>query len=226
MNRSEQINELATALSKAQNHSKPIVKKVVNKFYSTETKKAMYADLAAVIAATQPALAENGLTVVQFPQVDRENKEAGVRSLLLHSSGQWLEDTLMLPATAKVKEYATSGGGYTWGIKFDSQTCGIATTTPCSTVLLRINYRRIAAEDDDDANGISTTEHKAEDDKTYQGNYEKAVDAARNDPSNKPFKQKVDEQMEKQKKGGSLEEQPSTKASIDATAEAAESRHS
>jgi len=151
--RSASIGKLVEALAKAQLAFKPIVKGVENTFYTTERKKAMYADLSAIIAATQKGLAENGLTIIQSPLVLPSAKSAGVVSLLAHSSGEWLENEIVLPATAKVKIYKDGGGStYTWGEKFDAQTCGIAITYS-----RRYGYQSlvgVAAEEDDDANSI------------------------------------------------------------------------
>jgi len=59
---SEQINELATALAKAQGKITGALKDSANPFY-----KSRYADLASVWDACRAALSENGLAVVQFP---------------------------------------------------------------------------------------------------------------------------------------------------------------
>jgi ERF superfamily len=146
--------KLFEALAKAQLGFSPIKKQVENTFYTTERKKAMYADLAAVIAATQKSLAENGLVVIQMPVVSSRAKEAGVVSRMGHSSGEWVENTVLLPATAKVKEYFTDKQGFQWGVKFDAQTAGIGIT-----YARRYSYQSlvgVAAEEDDDANSIST----------------------------------------------------------------------
>lgn len=139
MIQSEQINELAAALSKAQLEYAPVHKDSLNPHYGSK-----YADLATVIAATQKALAKNGLTVTQWPCADNNVKEAGVISELAHSSGQWKRMELMLPATGKAKDGNT---------KYDAQTIGIAIT-----YARRYSYQAIvgvAAELDDDANLIS-----------------------------------------------------------------------
>ena len=148
--RSPSIAKLAAALAKAQLGFTPILKSVENTFYTTEKKKAMYADLAAVIAATQKALAENELVVIQSPVVRTETKEAGVQSLLVHSSGEWLSNEVLLPATARAKEW--KDGVQVPYVKFDAQTCGIAITYS-----RRYSYQSligVAAEEDDDANSI------------------------------------------------------------------------
>jgi hypothetical protein len=81
---SEQINELAAALAKAQSEMTHAAKGVDNTFF-----KSKYADLPAVIDAARPHLAKNNLSVVQITDFD----EAGLATLvtqLIHSSGQWM----------------------------------------------------------------------------------------------------------------------------------------
>lgn len=148
---SNELGKLAEALAKAQLAFKPIKKSVENLFYSTERKKAMYADLSSIIEATQKSLAENGLVVIQFPVVKTETKEAGVISRLQHSSGEWLENEVILPATAKVKEWKDGVQGV--GTKFDAQTCGIAITY--SRRYSMQSLIGVAAEEDSDGNEIS-----------------------------------------------------------------------
>ena len=133
-NRSLSIAKLAGALAKAQLSFQPVRKNTENLFY-----KSKYADLSAVIEATQKALAENGLVIIQSPKVDFEGKKAGVVSTLAHESGEWWENELLLPA----KE----------GEKFDAQKVGSAVT-----YARRYSYQSIigvAAELDDDANSAS-----------------------------------------------------------------------
>jgi hypothetical protein len=86
---SEQINELATALARAQGTMGGALKDSANPFF-----KSRYADLESVWTACRKALAENGLSVVQ----SASETEAGVAvtTMLLHSSGQWMRDTLPL----------------------------------------------------------------------------------------------------------------------------------
>ena len=151
--RSSSIAKLAEALAKAQLKFKPIKKQVENTFYTTEKKKAMYADLAAIIEATQPALASEGLVVIQTPIINHAGKSAGVESLLVHSSGEWIRNECVLPATERRKEYGTKQGEYTWKEQFTAQTCGIG-----MTYARRYSYQSIigvAAEEDDDGNRIS-----------------------------------------------------------------------
>jgi hypothetical protein len=83
---SEQINELAEALAKAQSQFKRAKRESENPFF-----KSKYADLESVFDACREGLQSNGLSVVQFPV------EGGVTTMLLHKSGQWLRAYLPMP---------------------------------------------------------------------------------------------------------------------------------
>lgn len=89
MQHSEQIQDLAAALAKAQGTMGGALKDSANPFF-----KSKYADLESVWNACRKALAENGLSVVQ----SASTAEGGVAvtTMLLHSSGQWMRDTLPL----------------------------------------------------------------------------------------------------------------------------------
>jgi len=83
--KSDQINELATALAKAQAKIRGAVKDSANPFF-----KSSYADLQSVWDAIREPLAANGLAVVQTT----DTNEAGQLQLvttLMHSSGQWIQ---------------------------------------------------------------------------------------------------------------------------------------
>jgi hypothetical protein len=87
--KSEAIDKLGAALSKAQAALKPAVKDSANPFF-----KSSYADLTSIWEACRKALTDNGLSVVQMPTI--EVNPDGTRSFvlvttLLHSSGQFLE---------------------------------------------------------------------------------------------------------------------------------------
>ena len=91
MQTSENINELATALSKAQGQMGGASKTADNPFF-----KSKYADLGSVIAAVKEPMAENGLSYVQFPFAFEGN--VGVTTRLMHSSGQFMESSFAIPA--------------------------------------------------------------------------------------------------------------------------------
>lgn len=85
MKKSEQINELAAALAKAQAEMHPAIKDSNNPFF-----KSKYADLSSIWSACREALTKNGLGVVQAYQTPDTNKLELVTTLV-HSSGQWIE---------------------------------------------------------------------------------------------------------------------------------------
>lgn len=92
MTTSEQINEIAGALAKAQGEMEGAAKSAANPFF-----KSRYADLASVWDACREPLTKHGLSVVQSPTSD--GSRVSVETILMHSSGQWMKDTLS--ATAK-----------------------------------------------------------------------------------------------------------------------------
>lgn len=83
MEKSEKIDKLAAALSKAQGSLMSAKKNCVNPFH-----KSRYADLSSVIQAAAPALQENELSVVQT--TDIVEGAPVLRTMLMHSSGQYI----------------------------------------------------------------------------------------------------------------------------------------
>ena len=100
MEMSENINELAEALCKAQAEMGAAVKGAENPFF-----KSKYADLGEVVRAIKQPFANHGLSYTQFPV--REGESAGVVTMLMHKSGQYIRDVYTLPLA-----------------KFDSQAVG------------------------------------------------------------------------------------------------------
>lgn len=93
MNKSESINELATALAKAQGEIKGALKDQANPFF-----KSKYADLSSVVEAIREPLSKNGLSYVQLTEPS-DKEEVRVQTIILHSSGQWIGSTLALPVS-------------------------------------------------------------------------------------------------------------------------------
>lgn len=83
---SENLNELAAALSKTQAMLQGAVKDAKNDHF-----KSKYADLASCWDACREALAANGLSVVQLPEGD--GSVVTMTTMLLHTSGQWVACT-------------------------------------------------------------------------------------------------------------------------------------
>jgi hypothetical protein len=125
MNKSELINELATALAKAQGELENASKSSNNPHF-----KSKYADLAEILNTVRPVFASHGLSVTQCPSF-----EAGivsVETILMHSSGQWITSVISAPVS-----------------KLDAQGVGSAIT-----YCRRYSLASVAgiAQEDDDAN--------------------------------------------------------------------------
>jgi hypothetical protein len=104
VNQSEQIGELAKALSKAQGEIEGAIEKSDNPFF-----KSKYADLHTVMKSCKQQLADNGLSVVMTYEVNNDKNYLVTR--LLHSSGQWIKGEMLIPVA-----------------KPDAQSLGAATT--------------------------------------------------------------------------------------------------
>ena len=106
---SEQINELALALSKAQSQITGALKDSANPFF-----KSRYADLASVLDACRAQLSGNGLCVTQT--TDLIDGLVVVRTTLAHSSGQWISG--ILPVRAKDESPQAQGSGITYARRY------------------------------------------------------------------------------------------------------------
>ena len=109
MNQSENINELALALSKAQASITGALKDSANPFF-----KSKYADLASCWDACRRQLTDNGLSVIQT--TDLADGLVVVRTTLAHSSGQWIAG--VLPVKAKDDGPQAQGSGITYARRY------------------------------------------------------------------------------------------------------------
>lgn len=89
MNQSENINELATALAKAQGAIGTASKDKTNPHF-----KSSYADLASVWEACRDPLSANGLAIIQTTAPT----DTGIvlHTILTHSSGQWIRGVMVV----------------------------------------------------------------------------------------------------------------------------------
>lgn len=155
---SENLNELAVALSKAQGEMKGAIKDSNNPFF-----KSKYADLSSVRDACKDELSRNGLSITQIMGAN-EHGEMYLITMLLHSSGQWIKSMLPIKSTnakdSRVNEYHVLGSAITYLRRYAwSAIVGIAT------------------EEDDDANSVPTYQNRNAKPKTevYSPKDEKTV---------------------------------------------------
>lgn len=105
MDKSSDITELAKALNKAQSEMSGAAKSASNPFF-----KSKYADLNSVVDAVRIPFFENGLSYSQFPLM--EDDKVGVETILMHTSGQYMQSKLLLPMVKKDPQAAGSAITY------------------------------------------------------------------------------------------------------------------
>lgn len=134
MEKSENINELASALSKAQGEMKPAHMNKTNPFFKNK-----YADLQSVWDSIRVSFSKHGLSITQTVHTD--DKGSYLLTNLLHSSGQWLTSSIKLNP-----------------VKQDPQGVGSAITYARRYALSAI--AGVCSDEDDDANMASGKEPK------------------------------------------------------------------
>lgn len=92
MNRSEDIKELAAAMSEFQGNVVDAVKEKSGYGYK-------YAELGGVLEIVRPLLKQFGLSIMQL--VGTNNNNVSLETVLTHKSGQWISSTLEIPAEDK-----------------------------------------------------------------------------------------------------------------------------
>jgi hypothetical protein len=109
MKTSDQIGDLAKALSLAQGKMSHAIKDSTNPFF-----KSKYADLESVIDAAKKPLEENGLSVSQGG--DYYHDQWVIVTKLSHSSGQWIET--YCPILANKQDAQGFGSGMTYARRY------------------------------------------------------------------------------------------------------------
>ena len=98
MKQSEQINELAAALAKAQSVMPKAKMSGINSRFADKAtgKTGAYATLDDIRDAVKDTLTANGISYTQHPY--SINGEVGVETMLIHSSGQWMRSRFGVPS--------------------------------------------------------------------------------------------------------------------------------
>ena len=135
MRTSDSISEIAKALNGFQAEIDNPPKTADNPFF-----KSKYTPLAELIKHCRPTLAKHGLAVFQSASGDGER--IAVTTLLMHTSGEWIE-SCPLNLTPQKKDPQGMGGAITYGCRYSY-----------SAALC------VASEDDDDGNHASKPEAK------------------------------------------------------------------
>lgn len=158
MNKSEQINELASALSKAQGMIKGAIEDSTNPHF-----KSKYASLQSYVDAAREPLAKNGLSITQLltDNACESINMLTIETVLMHSSGQWISSVFSVPVS-----------------KNDAQGFGSA-----CTYARRYSYAAIigiAPMDDDGQAAVTTapTSVKSEKQKALPINVVKTIESA------------------------------------------------
>lgn len=138
MKTSENINELAAALAKAQSEMKNAKLNKVNPHF-----KSRYADLAEIRDTVTPALSANGIAVVHG--LDTVGEGIAVVTRLIHASGQWVESRFPIA----YDKPQTMGSAITYGRRYNLSAMA-----------------NISADDDDDANAANDKPAAAPEPKT------------------------------------------------------------
>lgn len=136
---SEQIGELAAALAAAQGEMTAASKDATNPHF-----KSRYATLASVWDAIRGPLSQHGLSVSQVLESAENGVGVAVRTLLLHTSGQWIASRYVMPITDKLTPQAM-GSAITYARRY-----------ALSAIV------GIAPDDDDDGNAASVTPARQE----------------------------------------------------------------
>ncbi len=132
-NKSEDITELAGALSAAQGAIENAEKTSANPFF-----KSSYADLASIWDAIRCPISANGLAIMQLPSA--EGPKVTITTVLTHKSGQWISSELTM--TAKDDTPQGIGSAITYARRYALQS--VAGVAP----------------EDDDGNGANGRGHQ------------------------------------------------------------------
>ena len=111
METSENINEISSALAKAQGQMENAIKDSSNPFF-----KSKYADLTSVWAACRRQLSENGLSVIQSPE--ESSHGISVVTMLCHSSGQWIRSKYSMPCDSSKLTPQVIGSAITYARRY------------------------------------------------------------------------------------------------------------
>lgn len=106
MKKSESIKNIAKALMAFQTKAEKIYKDSTNPFYRSK-----YASLSNILEHIQIPLGECELSIAQFPD------ESGLTTILMHTSGEYLESTYLMPVS-KINDPQAVGSAITYARRY------------------------------------------------------------------------------------------------------------
>jgi hypothetical protein len=104
----QSLTNLAPALIKALAETQDIVADSKNPFHHNS-----YASLSAHLKALKPIFAKHGLAVVQFPTSVGFDGGVGVKTMVLHTSGEFIAESISIEAPLKKEKDGSEKRGYT-----------------------------------------------------------------------------------------------------------------
>jgi hypothetical protein len=114
MIKSDNLKLLAVALVKAQKNMGAALKDSKNPFF-----KSKYADLNAIIDAAIPALNEQGIAVLQSPEITAEGNSV-IETMLLHESGEFITGRSRV-VVSKANDAQSEGSATTYARRYGLQ---------------------------------------------------------------------------------------------------------
>jgi len=146
MNKSESVTKIFAALVKAQEELKNSFKSATNPHF-----KSKYSPLDEIINGIKPVLAKHGLAITQ--DVSGDGDRVTVSTLIMHESGEWIEQTGLTIKPAKTDAQST---------------CGAVTYARRYSLQAALN---ISSDDDDDGEQASKPAEKT------RGDFGSAIEA-------------------------------------------------
>jgi len=146
MKKSESVTKIFAALVKAQEELKNSFKSATNPHF-----KSKYSPLDEIINGIKPVLAKHGLAITQ--DISGDGDRVTISTLIMHESGEWIEQTGLTIKPAKTDAQGTCGA-VTYGRRYSLQAA-----------------LNISSDDDDDGNEASKPAEKT------KGDFGKAVES-------------------------------------------------
>jgi hypothetical protein len=110
MQHSESIAHIAAAYTSAQSEFESVRKDADNPYFNSK-----YADITSILDMLKPILTKHELAIMQLPIPSDHG--AGIQTVLMHSSGEWIADEGLHMVAAK-QDPQGYGGSMTYGRRY------------------------------------------------------------------------------------------------------------